>query len=71
MPVSMRLATRFPRATSLVKTDPPNPKSESLASADGLILILDPEEQGDRTEKIPPESGVPGLDIRQNRRLHE
>src|ERR1039458_8666534 len=33
MPASMRLATRLPRAISLVKTDPPNPKSESLASA--------------------------------------
>ena len=33
MPVSIRLATRFPRATSRVKIEPPNPKSESLARA--------------------------------------
>ncbi len=33
MPVSMRLATRLPRATSCVKTAPPKPNSESLARA--------------------------------------
>src|SRR5580658_9653963 len=33
MPVSTWLATRLPRAMLLVKTEPPNPKSESLASA--------------------------------------
>jgi len=33
IPVSTRLAMRLPLAVSFVKTEPPRPKSESLASA--------------------------------------
>jgi hypothetical protein len=33
IPVSISRATRLPRSVSLVKTDPPRPKGESLATA--------------------------------------
>jgi len=71
MPVSMRLATRLPRATFLVKTEPPNPKSESLASATASVFVFDPEQKGDRPEEFLPKGGITGFDIRQDRRLHE
>jgi hypothetical protein len=40
IPVSMRLANRLPSATSRVKTEPPKPKSESLASATASSSFL-------------------------------
>jgi hypothetical protein len=71
IPVSTRLATRLPRATSLVKTEPPRPKSESLASAMAAASSLTRKKQRDRAEELVAEGRIVRLDVGQDRRLHE
>src|ERR1700722_348188 len=41
-----------------------------VRKGDGLVLILDPEEQGHRAEEFISEGGVLRLDVRQDCRLH-
>src|ERR1035437_8529344 len=61
MPASMRLATRLPRAISLVKTDPPNPKSESLASATASSSLLTRNRSATGPKSSSRYAGLPGL----------
>src|ERR1035441_3557235 len=61
MPASMRLATRLPRAISLVKTDPPNPKSESLASATASSSLLTRNRSATGPKSSSLYAGLPGL----------
>ncbi len=71
MPVSTRLAARLPRARSLVKTEPPNPKSKSLASAIAASSSLTlAEEHRDRAKELVPERRILRLHVRQDRGLH-
>jgi hypothetical protein len=55
------LANRFP--------EPPNPKSESLASAIAWSSSLDAEEQRDRAEELLSKGWVVRLDVGQDRRI--
>ena len=71
IPVSTRLATRLPRAMSLVKTEPPRPKSEVVGERDRRVLVLDPEEQRHRAEELVAEGRIVRLDVGEDRRLHE
>src|ERR1017187_974737 len=61
MPASMRLATRLPRAISLVKTDPPNPKSETLASATASSSLLTRNRSATGPKSSSLYAGLPGL----------
>src|ERR1035441_11019474 len=61
MPASIRLATRLPRAMSLVKTDPPNPKSESLASATASSSLLTRNRSATGPKSSSLYAGLPGL----------
>src|ERR1035438_1160234 len=61
MPVFTRLATRLPRATSLVKTEPPNPKSESLASATASSSFLTRKKSATGPKNSSRKAGLPGL----------
>src|SRR6188768_3629149 len=61
MPVSTRLATRLPRATSLVKTEPPNPNSESLASATASSSFLTRKKSATGPKNSSLKAGSPGL----------
>ena len=41
-----------------------------VGQRDGRVLVLDPEEHGDRAEELVAEGGVVRLDVSQDRRLH-
>ena len=71
MPVSTRLATRLPRATSLVEDRAAEPEVGVVGERDGGVLVLDAEEHRHRAEEFVAEGGVVRLDIRQDRRRHE
>src|ERR1700722_11750228 len=61
MPVSTRLATRLPRAMSLVNTEPPNPKSESLASATASSSFLTRKKRATGPKNSSLKAGLSGL----------
>ena len=61
MPVSTRLATRLPRAMSLVKTEPPRPKSESLASAIAASSSLTRKNSATGPKNSSRKAGLSGL----------
>ena len=71
MPVSTRLATRLPRARSLVNTEPPRAEVGIVGERDGRVFVLDPEEHRDRAEELISEGGVVRLDVGQDGGLHE
>lgn len=57
---------RFDLASPLV----PNPKGESFANRDRLIVILGGKEERHWTEEFLPVGGIVGSDVGENRRLH-
>src|SRR5271163_3256332 len=61
MPVSTWPATRLPRATSLVNTQPPKPKSESLASATAAFSSLTRKKSATGPKNSSLEAGLSGL----------
>ena len=67
----MRLATRLPRATSLGEDRAAQAEVGVVGERYRFVVVLDPEEQRDRTEEFFDEGGVVGLDVAEDRRLHE
>ncbi len=61
MPVSTRLATRLPRASSRVKTDPPRPKSESLANSIAAASSLTRKKDTTGPKNSSRKAGLSGL----------